>query len=170
MTPRVSPATKSKRRVLGIDPGLARLGWAIVGSTSKQPELIGCGCLETSAKAPTERRLLELYRRLHDIIREYHPTEVAIEKIFFTKNVTTGIVVSQARGIVLLAAAERDLPISEFTPTAVKATICGDGRADKRQMGRMIQLLLRLQRLPKHDDTADAIAIALCAASTNMIH
>lgn len=161
---------KTKRRVLGIDPGLARLGWAIIDSSARKPVLIGCGCLETPAGTPIERRLLLLFRRLNDIVREYRPTEVVVEKLFFTKNVTTGIVVGQARGIVLLAAAEHGLPVSEFTPTSVKATIAGDGRADKRQMGRMIQLLLNLKHLPKHDDTTDAMAIALCAASTNVVH
>lgn len=160
---------KSKQRILGIDPGLARLGWAVIDAAGRAPSLVGCGCLETSATATTERRLLLLFRRLDDIIREYRPTRMAVEKLFFTKNVTTGIAVGQARGVVLLAAAEHHLPVKEFTPTSVKSTISGDGRADKRQMGRMIQLLLQLNRLPKHDDTADAIAIALCAAATNVV-
>lgn len=166
----MSPATKTNRRVLGIDPGLARLGWAVVDSSTYQPALVGCGCLETSAGSPTEGRLLKLFRRLNEIIRDYRPTEVAIEKLYFTKNVSTGIAVGQARGIVLLAAAQHRLRVQEFTPTSVKATVTGDGRADKRQMGRMIRLLLKLKRLPQHDDTADAMAIALCAVATNMVH
>lgn len=165
-----SPAMKTKRRILGIDPGLARLGWAVVDAADKKPTLVGCGCLETGSKEKVERRLLILHQRLNEIISEYQPTHLAIETLFFTNNVTTAMAVSQARGIVLLAAAEHHLPVQEFTPTSVKSSVTGDGRADKRQMGRMIQLLLGLQRLPKHDDTADAIAIALCGASTNVVH
>ncbi len=161
---------KTKRRILGIDPGLARLGWAVIDATPRQPTLIGCGCLETAPGEKVERRLLQLHRQLNDIIAEYKPTEVAIEKLFFTKNITTGIAVGQARGVALIAAAEHRLPVGEFTPTSVKSSVTGDGRADKRQMGRMIQLLLSLKRLPRHDDTADAIAIALCGASTNVVH
>lgn len=161
---------KTKRRILGIDPGLARLGWAIVATGSRAPVLIGCGCLETAAGKKTEDRLWQLRQRLNDIITEYRPTHLAIEKLFFTKNVSTAMAVGQARGVALLAAAEYKLPVEEFTPTAIKSSVTGDGRADKRQMGRMIQLLLNLQRLPKHDDTADAIAIALCGASMNVVH
>lgn len=156
--------------MLGVDPGLARLGWAVIDPSSRKPVLIGCGCLETKAGAPTEQRLHELHDRLTSIIREYRPTDMAVEKLFFTKNVTTGIAVGQARGIVLLAAAENRLRVREFTPTSIKSTIAGDGRADKRQVGKMVQLLLNLKCLPKHDDTTDAMAIALCAAATNVVH
>lgn len=165
-----SPAMKTKRRILGIDPGLARLGWAIIETRSPAPVLVGCGCLETVAGEKTERRLFQLHQRINDIINEYRPTALAVEKLFFTKNVTTGMAVGQARGMVLLTAAEHRLPVMEFTPTSVKSSVTGDGRADKRQMGRMVQLLLNLQQLPKHDDTTDAIAIALCGASMNMVH
>lgn len=161
---------KHKRRVLGIDPGLARLGWAVIEVESIKPTLAGCGCLETPAGTAVEARLMTLHQRLNEIIQEYKPTALAIETLFFTKNVSTAMAVAQARGIVLLAAAQHHLPVQEFSPTAVKSSVTGDGRADKRQMGRMIQLLLNLQRLPKHDDTADAIAIGLCGVSMNVLH
>ncbi len=161
---------KIKRRVLGIDPGLARLGWAIIDIERSQPTLVGCGCLETSATEKIAARLLVLHQRLNSIILEYAPTQMAIETLLFTKNISTGMAVSQARGAVLLSAAENKLSIEEFSPTAVKSSITGDGRADKRQMGKMIQLLLGLQRLPKHDDTTDAIGVALCGATMNMLH
>lgn len=161
---------KTNRRILGVDPGLARLGWAIVETDIRRPTLVGCGCLETPAGEKIERRLLKLHQRLNDIIREYAPHELAVETLFFNKNVSTAMAVGQARGIVLLAAAEHHLAVNEFTPTAVKSSVTGDGRADKRQIGRMIRLLLDLQRLPKHDDTTDAIAVALCGASMNVIH
>ena len=160
----------NRRRVLGVDPGLARLGWAVLEVDGHDVTLVGCGGLETSAKEALPNRLLLLHKRLGDILREYRPLLVAAEKLFFTKNVTTGIAVAQARGAVLLAAAEHQLPFIEFTPTEVKSIVTGDGRADKRQVQRMIQILLKLKQLPKHDDTADAIAIALCAASRKVLH
>lgn len=166
----VLPAMKTNRRVLGVDPGLGRLGWAILEQCSGEPKLIGCGCLETSARAEDPQRLQTLYRRLHDIITEYRPELVVVEKLYFTKNVTTGIAVGQARGVVLLSAAEATLPVLELTPTAVKQNVTGDGRADKRQLAKMVQLLLKLDRLPKHDDTTDAMAIALCGLTVKMLH
>lgn len=158
------------RRILGVDPGVARLGWAIVEGRGSSTKLVGCGCLETTSGTAPEKRLLQLSTRLSAIIREYAPGVVAVEKLFFTKNVTTGIAVGQARGVVLLAAASAGLSLVEFTPTTIKQSVTGDGRADKRQMGRMVQLLLKLRSLPRHDDTTDAIAVALCASATNVVH
>lgn len=166
----MSGVTKSNRRVIGVDPGLARLGWAVVEFHAGTPALIGCGCLETAAAVPLPKRLQTLHQRLSSVIAEYRPSRLAIEKLFFTKNVATGMVVGQARGVALLAAAEASLPVEEYTPTSVKLAITGDGRADKRQMGHMIQILLKLRRLPKHDDTTDAVAIALCASTVKMVH
>lgn len=161
---------KTNRRVLGVDPGLGRLGWAIVEQQSGKSVLVGCGCLETSAKDEPPQRLQQLFHRLQHIITDYQPELVVVEKLFFTKNVTTGIAVGQARGVVLLTAAEAKLPILELTPTAVKQSVTGDGRADKRQIAKMVQLLLGLERLPKHDDTTDAIAIALCGVTIKVVH
>ena len=161
---------KHNIRVLGIDPGLARLGWAIIENRSGTAALVGCGCVETTAGQLLEHRLQTLHERVTDIIREYRPDRMAVEKLFFTKNVTTGIAVAHARGVLILAAAEHGLPVDEYTPTSVKSSVTGDGRADKRQMGRMIQLLLNLTRLPKHDDTVDAIAIALCGSASKVLH
>ncbi len=161
---------KTSRRVLGVDPGLARMGWAVVESRGASPKLIGCGCLETSPRAALPVRLAQLHRRLSEIIKEYRPEIMAIEKLYFTKNVSTGIVVGQARGVAILAGAMAQLAVEEFTPTAVKSAVTGDGRADKRQMGKMVQLLLNLKRLPRHDDTTDAIAIALCAGAVKVLN
>jgi crossover junction endodeoxyribonuclease RuvC len=161
---------KRNRRVLGLDPGLARMGWAIIEQVNAKPMLVGCGCLETSPDDTTDQRLYALHNRLKSIVTEYQPTMLAVEKLFFSKNVTTAMAVSQARGIALLAAAETHLPVVELTPTTIKQSITGDGRADKRQMGKMVQLLLGLTQLPKHDDTTDAIAIALCGISTKVVH
>lgn len=166
----MSRVTKPSRPTLGIDPGLARLGWAIVTQREGKPTLVGCGCIETAPHQPTPLRLRLLWRRLSDIIREYRPERMAIEKLYFTKNISTGIAVGEARGVALLAAAELDLPLIELTPTAIKLAVTGDGRADKRQVGKMIQLLLRLRRLPQHDDTTDAIAVALSGLTMKVIH
>lgn len=168
MSPTSAPTKPN--RVLGIDPGLARLGWAVIEPGHGQPQLIGCGCLETPAGQPTEQRLADLHRRLVSIIHEYRPTSMAVEKLFFSRNISTAMTVGQARGAALTAAALAGLRVTEFTPTAVKQSVTGDGRADKRQMGKMIQLLLKLDRLPRHDDTTDAIAIALCGGSTKVVH
>ena len=158
---------KAKSRVLGIDPGLARMGWAMVEQASGRTKLIGCGCLETASHQPDGDRLLALYRQLGKIISRYRPNQVAVEKLYFTTNVSTAMTVGQARGMVLLSAADHRLPVTEFTPTGVKQSVTGDGRADKRQVQRMIKILLHLNRLPRHDDTSDAIAIALCGVVTN---
>lgn len=161
---------KRSHTVLGIDPGLARLGWAVIRSSGMNVTLIGCGCVETAAAQAPAERLLQLHQRLAHIIADYQPDALAVEKLYFTKNVTTGISVAQARGLVLLSAAMANVPVEEFSPTAVKSTVTGDGRADKRQMGKMIRLLLKLKQLPRHDDTTDAIAVALCGSSMKMVH
>ncbi|MBI5467159.1 MAG: crossover junction endodeoxyribonuclease RuvC [Candidatus Kerfeldbacteria bacterium] len=153
------------RRVCGIDPGLARLGWAIIEVTGQHIELVAADCLETASNQPAEQRLHELYSKLLVILQQYQPTVIGIEKLYFTNNVSTGIAVGQARGMVLLAAASTHTTIAEYTPTAVKQAVTGDGRADKRQIQHMVSLLLHLKQLPKHDDTTDAIAIALCAST-----
>jgi crossover junction endodeoxyribonuclease RuvC len=161
---------KTSSCVLGIDPGLARAGWAVIVPRGSRTNLVGCGCLETPADWPTPERLNFLFQSLKKIIAKHRPDYMAVEKLFFTKNVSTGIAVAQARGAVLLAAADTGLPVTEFTPTAIKQAVTGDGRADKRQIQRMIKLLLRLDRLPRYDDTADAIAIALCGAASRVIN
>lgn len=157
-------------RILGIDPGLARLGWAILETTGSKPVLIGCGCLETAPQQPDGPRLRELAERLRGIVAEYRPQRAAMEKLYFSKNVTTAMSVGQARGVAALIVAEAGLPLLELSPTSIKQSVTGDGRADKRQMGKMVQLLLGLEKLPRHDDTTDAIAVGLCGLSTKMLH
>ncbi len=156
----------SLRRTFGIDPGLASLGWAVVEHEAGQVRLIACGCLTTaSTDAPTQR-LRFLHDQLANLFKEHQPHLVSMEKLLFTKNVTSGIAVGQARGVAALAVAEAGLPLREFTPTAVKQTVTGDGRADKRQIQQMIKILLRLPTTLSNDNTADAVAIALCGAQT----
>ncbi|MBI3572696.1 MAG: crossover junction endodeoxyribonuclease RuvC [Candidatus Kerfeldbacteria bacterium] len=156
----------SPRRVLGVDPGLGSFGWAVVTDEHRQPVLVASGCLHTTSQTTTSERLQELYQQLVAIMSRYRPESMAIEELFFSKNVSTAMVVGQARGIGLLAAAKRHLPVQEFTPTRVKLTVTGDGRADKKQVQRMIAMLLSLPRAPKSDDEADAVAVALCGWQT----
>lgn len=156
----------NRRRTFGIDPGLATLGWAVVEHVGGQPRLIDCGAITTAATSPTTDRLSTLHDQLVALLRQHHPDEVSMEKLLFTKNVTSGIAVGQARGVATLAVAETGLPLREFTPTAIKQSVTGDGRADKRQVQQMLRLLLKLDSLPKNDDATDAVAIALCAAQT----
>lgn len=153
---------KFKRRIIGFDPGLARFGWAVVEPGRTVDALVAAGCITTSGRQPDDRRLLSLHHELSALLQRYRPAAVAMEKLFFTKNVSSGLAVGQARGVALLTAAAHRLPIVEFTPTAVKHTVTGDGRADKQQIQRMVKLLLRPSIAPANDDTTDAMAIALC--------
>lgn len=159
---------KPSRRVFGVDPGLARLGWAVLETRGQQLVLIDSGCLETTGQEKTERRLRTLFVDLLALLKRYSPFVMSVEKLYFTNNISTGMAVSQARGIALLAAAMTDVPVVEFTPTSVKQAVTGDGRADKRQIQRMVALLLRLKRLPRHDDTTDAMALAICGSAVSL--
>ncbi|MBI5404892.1 MAG: crossover junction endodeoxyribonuclease RuvC [Candidatus Kerfeldbacteria bacterium] len=155
----------SSRTVLGVDPGLARVGYGVVRSQGNQLDLLDYGVIETPKHEPTGRRLQTIHRHLRTLIGKHSPDALVLEQLFFTKNVTTGMVVGEARGIALLAAAEDDVSVIEVTPTSVKQALTGYGRADKRQVQRMIQVLFRLARPPKPDDAADAIALALCGSN-----
>lgn len=147
-------------KILGIDPGLGRTGYAILEQNKKEIRLIECGCITTKAGLDESRRLLEIKRDLSSIIKKFKPETVAIEKLFFQTNVTTAMSVGQARGIALLASAESNLRIIELTPLQVKLATTGYGKADKKQVQTMIVKLLKLKKIPKPDDAADACAIA----------
>ena len=159
---------KPDRIVFGIDPGLARCGWAAVNNGSG-PVLVAAGCLTTSPRNTESQRLKILAGRLRSLIKEYRPDVVALERLFFAKNSSTAMAVGQARGIAVLIAAEAGLTVCEFAPTAIKLAVAGDGRADKRQVQKMVMLLLGLKQAPKYDDTVDALAVALCGAQTNVL-
>ncbi|PIY96875.1 MAG: crossover junction endodeoxyribonuclease RuvC [Candidatus Kerfeldbacteria bacterium CG_4_10_14_0_8_um_filter_42_10] len=152
--------------VLGIDPGVASVGWAIVQGKNDSVSFQKAGCIQTSKHGSFGKRVALIYRALNAIIKKYHPDVVAVEQLFFYKNVKTAIVVSQARGVILLAAEQAGLPITEFTPLEVKQAICGYGRAEKQQIQKMIKVLLRLKSIPQSDDAADALAIAVCSLIT----
>ena len=148
--------------VLGIDPGLATTGYALVKADDRRTrhQVLEAGVLRTPAGEDVPQRLRAIYDDIGQLIDEHQPDAMAIEEVFFNKNVTSAISVSQARGVVLLAGV--DLDVAEYTPLAVKRQICGHGRAQKSQVQAMVQRLLNLRELPKPDDAADALAIALC--------
>lgn len=150
------------RLVLGIDPGTARLGYAVIRGQSSKLELVCADVIATPAGEPMPLRLQRIFRGLLDIVAEHHPTEMAVEELFFAKNATTAIGVGQARGVALLAAAESGLPVSEYKPMQVKQAIHGYGLATKAQVGDMVRALLHLSALLRPDDAADAAAIAIC--------
>lgn len=150
-------------RILGIDPGTALMGYGVVEDQGSRERLITMGVLETPSDMLPEKRLQRLYRGVVDLMVEYKPEAVAVEELFFGRNVTTAIHVGQARGIVLLAAADNGIPLREFTPMQVKMAVTGYGRADKKQVQAMVKMLLGLAQVPKPDDVADALAIAIAA-------
>jgi crossover junction endodeoxyribonuclease RuvC len=151
--------------VLGIDPGTAALGYGVVESRSGRLRMVDAGCLETQATASLPRRLLAIHALLDELIALHKPDLVAVERLFFSRNAQTAFAVGQARGVVLLAAAQAEVPVREATPNAVKVAVTGSGKADKEQVGRMVAVCLNLAAPPRKDDTADALAIAIWAAN-----
>ncbi|OGH33832.1 MAG: crossover junction endodeoxyribonuclease RuvC [Candidatus Levybacteria bacterium RIFCSPHIGHO2_02_FULL_42_12] len=151
-------------RIIGFDPGIARTGWGVIEVQSGKCKVQDYGCVETSPNLSTEKRLLAIYQKLTGIIRRYKPDALAIEELFFNTNAKTAFIVGQARGVILLCAAKEDLPIATYTPLQVKMAITGYGRAEKKQVGKMVATLLRLKSIPKPDDVTDALAVALTHA------
>ena len=152
--------------VLGIDPGTAALGWGIVESRSGRLRMVDAGCLETKPDASLPQRLLVIHGFLDELIALHKPDLVAVERLFFSRNAQTAFAVGQARGVVLLAAAQAEVPVREATPNEVKSAVTGYGAADKEQVQRMVQLVLGMAELPRPDDAADALAIAVWGANS----
>jgi crossover junction endodeoxyribonuclease RuvC len=150
------------RCALGVDPGTALLGYAVVWQERTDLALLTCGALETSSELPLAARLALLYDGLIRVIDTFKPSELAVEELFFNRNVRTALSVGHARGVTLLAAAHRDLAVHSYTPLQVKEAVTGFGRARKEQIQEMIRVLLRLPAAPQPDDAADAAAIAVC--------
>lgn len=148
--------------ILGIDPGLATTGWAVIKGNYNKQQLLDCGLITTSKTQDHGIRLEQIYDQVFKKIKELKPDVVAIEKLFFNTNAKTALLVGQTHGIVKLAAQKAKIPSIEYTPLQIKMTITGYGRADKKQIQFMIKNLLHLDKEIKQDDTADAIAIALC--------
>lgn len=147
---------------LGIDPGTAIMGYGLVTQEGADLVAVAYGSLTTQAKVPPAERLRSLYDDLTALIAVYHPDAVAVEELFFNQNVRTALAVGQARGVVLLCAAQAGLAVAEYTPLQVKGAVVGYGRATKDQVGHMVRTLLRLRETPRPDDTADALAVAIC--------
>ena len=151
--------------VLGIDPGTAALGWGIVESRSGRLRMVDSGTLVTKPDASLPQRLLAIHALLDELIALHKPDLLAVERLFFSRNVQTAFAVGQARGVVLLSAAQAEVPVREATPNEVKVAVTGSGRADKEQVGRMVAVCLSLTEPPRQDDTADALAVAIWAAN-----
>lgn len=152
--------------ILGIDPGVAIVGYGIIEEKNKKLGLIAQGCILTKASDPHPERLRQIARELSKIIKQYQPDILAIEELFFCKNVKTALKVGEARGVILALAMQMGLLIREFTPLQVKQALTGYGRADKNQIQQMVKVILELKNIIKSDDAADAAAVAICCAHT----
>ncbi|HEX2988841.1 MAG TPA: crossover junction endodeoxyribonuclease RuvC [Chloroflexota bacterium] len=153
--------------VLGIDPGTAILGYGVVALEGDSLSALDFGVLTTPSSLPLTSRLLTLFDGLTEVISRNNPSEVAVEQLFFARNVQSALAVGHARGVALLSAARHCLPVSEYTPQQVKQAVAGYGRATKMQVQSMVQIMLSLQSIPQPDDAADALAIAICHARWN---
>ena len=149
---------------MGVDPGIARVGWSIIEPMGQHIKPIAYGCIETDKEKSPETRLNEIYDAITQILAAHRPDCMAVEDLFFSTNVTTAIGVGQSRGVVLLAASKAHTPVVSYSPLVVKRAVTGDGTADKKQVTRMVMLSLKLKVAPKLDDTADALAIAMTHA------
>ena len=150
--------------ILGIDPGLAIVGWGVVEYQASRFRTLGYGSIETPAGMATEARLALIYEGITKLIETYHPDHMAVEELFFNTNQTTGIRVAEARGVIIMRAYQLGVKVFEYTPLQVKQAVVGYGRAEKKQVITMVTMLLGLPKPPKPDDTADALAIAMCHA------
>lgn len=159
-------------RILGIDPGIAIVGFGVVDSAGGRQSLVNYGVVTTPAKTSLSSRLDRIYTDIKELIGTFNPDIIAIEELFFNTNITTGISVAHGRGVILLACYQSGVPVFEYTPLQVKQAVVGYGRADKKQVIDMVRRLLKMNTAPKPDDAADALAIALCHArsSTSMLN
>jgi crossover junction endodeoxyribonuclease RuvC len=156
--------------VLGIDPGLAALGWGVVSSSGNRHAHVAHGVVKTAAGVPQELRLLDIYNQICVLLDEHKPAQGAMENLFFVKNITSGLPVAEVRGVVQLAFAQRGIPLGQYNPTQIKLALVGVGQADKRQVQEMVKLLLKLPAIPKPDHAADALAAAVCHIHQGGLH
>ena len=158
--------------ILGVDPGIATIGFGVIEARRGQNILKQYGVITTPAGLPLANRLLQISEDMDALIRQFQPDEMAVEELFFTKNITTGIAVAHGRGVILLSAQRLGLPIFEYTPMQVKQAVAGYGGAQKLQVMKMTQRLLKMKHLPRPDDAADALAIAIChsRAATSLLN
>lgn len=156
--------------ILGIDPGTTDVGFAVIELQKKQRIIKTYGVIHTTPKAPQTQKLLEIMSDIEDIVQQYAVTHAAVEKLFFSTNLKTGIDVAQSRGVILATISKFSIPVFEYTPLQVKKALCWNGKAEKKQVGRAIQLLLQLDTIPKPDDAADALGIAYLASMNIGLH
>jgi crossover junction endodeoxyribonuclease RuvC len=149
-------------KALGIDPGTAATGYGILENDGSSIRVVEYGCIKTSSKEPAHSRLVKISKDLKKIISKHKPDCIVVERLFFGKNAKTAMSVGQARGVILLAASQAGVEIAEYTPLEVKMALTGYGRADKNQIQQMVKRLLKLKTIPKPDDAADALAVAIC--------
>ena len=154
-------------RILGIDPGIATIGFAVLESERSQYRLLQCGVITTPAHTSLSSRLDQIYADMRQLLDAFQPDAVSIEELFFNTNITTGIAVAHGRGVILLACQQAGAKIYEYTPLQVKQSVVGYGRAEKKQVMDMVKRLCRLNAAPKPDDAADAVALALCHARSS---
>ncbi len=157
-------------RILGIDPGLATIGYALVDKETNHFEVLEYGVIKTSADKDDIERLEIIHRNIEALIKEFEPEQMAVEELFFNKNVKTAIAVGQARGVILLAGSQAGLKVAEYTPLQIKQAVVGYGRADKMQVQQMVKSLLNLSEIPRPDDAADALAISICHGHVYSAH
>ncbi|HYK08727.1 MAG TPA: crossover junction endodeoxyribonuclease RuvC [Candidatus Eisenbacteria bacterium] len=153
-------------KILGIDPGIGRMGWGVIEPNGQSFIVHGYGCVETEPNSDIPGRLYAIYDEVCRIIDEYKPDALSIEDLFFAKNAKTAFSVGQARGVILLAASQKNLQITVYTPLQVKSAVTGYGKADKKQVAQMVKLQLKMHEVPKLDDVSDALAVALTLAVT----
>ena len=158
--------------ILGIDPGVATIGFGLVRAERNRNPLLRYGVITTPPGLPLSNRLLQISNDMEELIHAFHPDEMAVEELFFTKNITTGIAVAHGRGVILLAAEKLGVPVFEYTPMQVKQAVVGYGKAEKRQVMLMTQRLLHMKEIPRPDDAADALALAIChsRAATSLLN
>lgn len=155
--------------IIGFDPGIGRTGWGVIESNGSTNKSLEFGCIETRADQELQVRLVVIKKEVEKLVDKYNPEIVGVEDLFFNTNAKTALIVGQARGVIVVTAAERDITVLSPTPLQVKTALTGYGRAEKDQMGKMVKMLLGLNSIPKPDDTADALACALaCAFSHKM--
>lgn len=163
----MSTSLNTPRTILGLDPGFERIGYGFIECTGPKDQLLSYGCITTPKNIPFAERLNTIGHELEALLSQYKPAVAGIEKLFFFNNAKTAIDVSQARGVLLLTLVRAAIPIIELTPLQVKQATTGFGAADKKQVGHMVATLLKLPEIPKPDDAADALAVALCASRMN---
>lgn len=154
-----------ERIILGIDPGIADTGYGFIRVKGASLECLAYGSIKTSAGLPLPDRLQTLYSELSALVKKYRPQVAGIEQLFFNKNVRTALIVGQARGVALLAVSQQGVPLLDFTPAQVKQAVSAYGQASKLQIQKMVKLILKLKELPRPDDAADALAVAICGAN-----